>query len=711
VVDVMMEYFNSRAGRIGLVMVVPFLMVVLILFYFFMDDSKSYQHAVIHIKTLKPMSALVGDLQRERGRSALYLSGQELEDHNLLTQQRLHSDITRSDFLVDLGQSPLGRADKENVKESFSSLNSVRAQIDGALISKSESMGIYNRIVRDALGLYRIVEDMNRVAGLAPTLQSLTRLEWAKESAGQLRAEMSSLFAKDKKIDLVELKRVMELFYRTQEGLKISLAGLSLDGVNGVEVLFQSQEWSQVVQGLNLLIRLSDQGGYQQSAREFFVTITKVVDGIGQIIRIELDAALALAGALEKERRGIFIWLGLGTLLLLFFVVGGVYYLVHGVIQPIQFLSQKLTHSSKRASDLSTNMHKTGESLASATGSSAASLEESVSALEDLGTIVSRNLGMAKEVAQLAGDSKDEAQRGESDVSELNMAIQDIAKSSTNIEEMIGIIDNISFQTNLLALNAAVEAARAGEQGKGFAVVAEAVRTLAQKSGDAANEITDSISDIVKKINHVAQMAGQSGELMQHFVESVQKVASLSQNIVDSAHEHSGGLDQIRRAVGQLDEITQQNASRSEEMVELSRTLSHESVTITGHVKQLGKITNTSTGGRELQYSTSSEYESSTFSAPLGQVVKADDSPTFANSGPESTFVQKQQPAEAVATPKIALDTLPSKPDKSSVGEETSSSTPSSSISIEDAESIIPFGDDGDNEDDGSGGVKTIDGW
>ncbi|MBT7668769.1 MAG: hypothetical protein HN623_04255, partial [Bdellovibrionales bacterium] len=424
-------------------------------------------------------------------------------------------------------------------------------------------------------------------------------------------------------------------------------------------------------------------------------------DQIGAIVTVELQAAKTIVIKLGQERQQFFIWLGLGTILLLFCVAGGVYYLIQGVVLPIRKLSGKLSLSSKRAEDLSSTMHRTGRELATVTGSSAASLEESVSALEDLGTIVAGNLKMAQEVAKLAGDSQEEARQGESDVSELNNAIQEIAKSSTNIEEMIGIIDNISFQTNLLALNAAVEAARAGDQGKGFAVVAEAVRTLAQKSGDAANEITQSISDIVKKIKHVALMASQSGELMQHFVESVQHVATLSNKIADSAQEHSGGLGQIKRAVGQLDQITQQNASQAEDMVDLAKTLSQESVTITGHVGQLGEITNL-----EKSQRLNDQFENDSGDDPNLSSFEFEESTT------ELENLSAPAPAPAPAPDPVIAPSSISTPPPAAAGVDLADSSDDDFVessrkpSNAHAESVIPFGDDDDSE-----GVKTIDGW
>jgi methyl-accepting chemotaxis protein len=151
--------------------------------------------------------------------------------------------------------------------------------------------------------------------------------------------------------------------------------------------------------------------------------------------------------------------------------------------------------------------------------------------------------------------------------------MQDIAQSSKQIAEIIGVIDGIAFQTNILALNAAVEAARAGEQGRGFAVVAGEVRALAQRSATAAKEIKSLIGESVGKVELGAQRVDLAGKSMDAIVAQVQRVSQLIGEISNATTEQSGGIDQVSDAVGQLDQVTQQNAALVEESAAAAESL------------------------------------------------------------------------------------------------------------------------------------------
>jgi len=150
-------------------------------------------------------------------------------------------------------------------------------------------------------------------------------------------------------------------------------------------------------------------------------------------------------------------------------------------------------------------------------------------------------------------------------VSEVVNTMEGISASSRKISEIVSVIDGIAFQTNILALNAAVEAARAGEQGKGFAVVAGEVRSLAQRSAQAAKEIKGLIEDSVSKVGAGSQQVERAGATMQEIVSSVKRVTDIMGEISAASEEQSSGIDQVNRAVSQMDEVTQQNAALVEE--------------------------------------------------------------------------------------------------------------------------------------------------
>jgi methyl-accepting chemotaxis protein-1 (serine sensor receptor) len=214
--------------------------------------------------------------------------------------------------------------------------------------------------------------------------------------------------------------------------------------------------------------------------------------------------------------------------------------------------------------------------LSSRTEQQAASLEETAASMEELASTVKQNADNARQANQLAASASDVAERGGSAVAEVVNTMQGISASSRKISEIVSVIDGIAFQTNILALNAAVEAARAGEQGKGFAVVAGEVRSLAQRSAQAAKEIKGLIEDSVTKVGAGSQQVERAGATMQEIVASVKRVTDIMGEISAASDEQSSGIDQVNRAVSQMDEVTQQNAALVEQAAAAAGSLEEQ---------------------------------------------------------------------------------------------------------------------------------------
>jgi len=238
-----------------------------------------------------------------------------------------------------------------------------------------------------------------------------------------------------------------------------------------------------------------------------------------------------------------------------------------------------------------------GQSLSQSSSASAASLEETVASLEEMTSMVKMNSDNAKQAAALSAASSEAAVQGEKEMSELIASMSEISDSSKKIEEIINVIDDIAFQTNLLALNAAVEAARAGEQGKGFAVVAEAVRSLAQRSAEAAKDITSLIQESVAKIERGTHKADKSGEVLKNIVVSVKKVADLNTEIATASEEQSTGIGQISKAMNQLDQSVQSNAASSEEIAGTAEEIKRQSDVMRDVVLEINTEVNGKRGG------------------------------------------------------------------------------------------------------------------
>jgi methyl-accepting chemotaxis protein len=239
------------------------------------------------------------------------------------------------------------------------------------------------------------------------------------------------------------------------------------------------------------------------------------------------------------------------------------------IISSVKASALEVTNASSEISSSTTD-------LSQRTEEQAASLEQTSASMEEISATVKKNAENARQASDAAVSARHVADRGGDVVAKAVDAMAKIEDSSGKIADIIGVIDEIARQTNLLALNAAVEAARAGDAGRGFAVVASEVRSLAQRSSQAAKDIKDLITNSNSQVKDGVGLVNQAGTALSEIMESIKKVTEIVTDIADASVEQATGLEQINKAIAQMDEVTQQNSALVEENAATAKTLQHQ---------------------------------------------------------------------------------------------------------------------------------------
>ena len=283
----------------------------------------------------------------------------------------------------------------------------------------------------------------------------------------------------------------------------------------------------------------------------------------------EPDYAVNVAGEIAKGNLAVDVQLRAGDTSSLLFAMKAMRDSLSQVVSSVRQSSESIATGSAQIATGNADLSQRTEEQAS-------NLQQTAASMEQLTSTVKANADTARQANQLASSASLAATQGGEVVGQVVATMEQITDSSKKIVEIIGVIDSIAFQTNILALNAAVEAARAGEQGRGFAVVASEVRTLAQRSANAAKEIKTLIGNSVEKVEAGSKLVDEAGKSMSEIVSQVKRVNDMIAEISSASIEQTQGIGQVGEAVTQLDQVTQQNAALVEESAAAADSLSQQ---------------------------------------------------------------------------------------------------------------------------------------
>jgi methyl-accepting chemotaxis protein len=321
----------------------------------------------------------------------------------------------------------------------------------------------------------------------------------------------------------------------------------------------------------------------QAALPSFLEAFSALEDQMGAISKDigEVATRVMAESAAATHRFVIQLWFGAAVTLI---VLGAVTWLIsRSILGQLFTASEALIDTSAQNNDFARQIGTAAQELAEGASSQAAALQQAAASLEEISSMTKRNADAAAEAKKLSASTRGSADNGLERMKAMQAAMESIKSASGDVTKILKTIDEIAFQTNILALNAAVEAARAGEAGAGFAVVAGEVRSLAQRSAEAARETASKISEAGQKSLQGAEISSEVARYFDTIHEQVHRLDQLVAEIATASSEQSSGLGQLNSTVAAMDKVTQQNAASAEESAAAASELS-------GRVGELGEV-------------------------------------------------------------------------------------------------------------------------
>lgn len=618
--------FARKMTLLGLLALLPLGITVVMLLNSATRDLQVVSQQRAALPVIQGLMPLVRSLQDHRGASRTWLSGDE--GFKARVETAAADAQTRIDALQEILTASREAFDVSTQWESLvMHWRSLRER--NARLSPEDSFRQHAELIDEALALFNTVADESRLfrqpdggsLRLADVL--VERLPLLTERVGQARGYGAGLLVRDAE-SLTTVERANLL------GLVASARDLSEDTNGNLARLLRNDPTTEAavmaaLEGLKpagtflamAQERVAQGQGVRPSASAYFDAGTASVKGIFQaheVLLPELEHRVAAQAAAIWRTVALMLaavavsvavcalmawWVYRRLRWALNAAVGAAESIAQGrldtavpqggrdefgtLLRTLLTMTESLrtmvaqVRTAAREIDVAVTEVATGNTdLSQRTEQQAANLQQTSSSMEALTGTVANNAENARQANQLALGASDVARRGGEVVDQVVATMGQISESSRKIGDIIGVIDGIAFQTNILALNAAVEAARAGEQGRGFSVVAAEVRSLAQRSAQAAQQIKALITDSVQRVESGSRLVQDAGATMQEIVTSVQRVTDIIGEISSATSEQSAGIAQVNTSVNELDRMTQQNAALVEQGAAASESLQEQ---------------------------------------------------------------------------------------------------------------------------------------
>ena len=535
---------------------------------------RSAEKLEYNIAVVEAVSKTVNELQIERGKSASFLSGgTTLRD---VQNQRDKVDSLLPTLQAAFVSSTVQKRILEPTQKKLAKIKSIRSMVENkgstAIVLKD-----YTSMVYALLDIQKEIANISKLNGIDGLIRNIAIVEESKENAGKLRANLSSVLAKDTQISSAKFRTIMSLKAGMDANLNSPGLVLSDSEKQAVRVFQSKDHWKKVNEVYQKVLKLSDRGIYQEDPVQFFATITLAVEDIGSLISQEIIKVTDTVTALRKARKKALIWSATASIILLILVMAVSFAMIYSTTKPIDEIIAELHRNSHLVSATAQQVASSGLSLAKGASEQSAALEATSSSLSHVSSMSKQNANHASETNSLAVKADQSCIASSRQMDEMKASISAIRSAALETSAIIQTIDDIAFQTNLLALNAAVEAARAGDAGKGFAVVAEEVRNLAQRSANAAKDTGEKIRRSRELAERGVEVAIRTASSLKEIRDNISNSSKLVEEISSATAEQTVGIDQVTNAVVDLEAVTQSNASSAEESAGASEELLSQS--------------------------------------------------------------------------------------------------------------------------------------